>query len=164
MSDYKSKHRIVPTLPDGRLLHAYHTTPGRLHRVFMDYREGHIAVPLVNDLDEFFRHLSYGEITFTPDRKQQAADWESYWERVDPEYLPLRTFAMIKQRTEAGQDLYVCRVREDMITQDVIDEMNNEVIPATAGSFRYSRNIREVFWKRAQALADGLTDWELANS
>ncbi|MFM9643143.1 hypothetical protein [Streptomyces turgidiscabies] len=158
MGDYKVKQRIVPTLPDGRLA-LTHWTPGQVARVFMDYREGFIEQPLSNDLDDFFRHLSYAELTFTPERAtDEPFDWGMHWERVDSERMPDKTFEMIKTQTETGQDYFVCRVREDLIKRELVREIN-ENIPAQGGLLRYSRNVRDVFWQRAQALADGLEGW-----
>lgn len=139
MSRYQIVLDLCTHLSDGRLAHSWWSEgKGRRAQVHVAYHARHMAAPLARDLDELHRHLSRTTLTFAPDQVDETPDWDMEWERVSAESLPLQTFRMLKRRTQAGRDLYICRAREDMISGELVKELNDSQLPDTGGFLRYA--------------------------
>ncbi|WP_340376449.1 hypothetical protein U5640_15880 [Streptomyces sp. SS7] len=96
------------------------------------FRNGHMAPELVRDLDEYFRHLAHSDVyEMVPERAADPPEFITTYERVDPEHLPLRTFAV---RVRGPHYLFV--VRADMMSAEALDEMNGEFLPPQQGALR----------------------------
>ena len=129
-----------PELPDDRLSRQHVTPAG----VVTEYREGHISPHLVRDLDELFRHVSYSSaFAFNPEPAPGAQpDWELQYEAVDSVHLPLCTFAFARSQL-GGRDFYTVQVRSDMISSALLREINDHLIPESAGLVSYTEAPRQ---------------------
>lgn len=125
-------------LPDDRLVHMTWETERGLVRVKLWVAEKHIDPALTNDLDELVSHLANSEVyEFRPDLLDQPEEFTTEYERIDPEFLPMRTFGM---RMEGGHVLFV--VRRDLITPEAIRELNEYVLPDDNSAFRTVARVR----------------------
>jgi len=135
VSGYTVNHRLASgNLPDQHLA-AVRWAPGR---ILVEFHAGHMHPELLRDLDEYFRHLSHSSLlVMAPERIADPPDWDLWYERVSPEDAPLCTFALSRGRHN-GRDYYRFRVRADMMSQELVDEMHNWQLPHAGGLVRYN--------------------------
>lgn len=139
MGNYHACWRNVPSLPDGRLavVDPSGRTASGLPILRTDILTGHVKSGLFADLTEMFRHTSRSiPASIEPDRKDDPADWVVWHELIDPELLPLRTFAMRTGTTQDGRKFFVCIARSDMMTKELCKELNDYTIPENLGLIR----------------------------
>lgn len=145
MTGYRTHLRIAPALPDGRLCAVdvqLPKHPGGLPLITSTYLAGHISPHLLGDLDEYFRHLAGSPIlTMDTDGIGQTPEWDCWYERVDPRLLTMRTFALGIGNTD-GRDFYAFRVRRDMISKQLCEELNQHTIPEYTGALPYTEQSR----------------------
>jgi hypothetical protein len=105
------------------------------HVVHASYKTGHILPDLMHDLDEFFRHLSRTVVTLDTTHIGDAPKWELWFDRVDPEYLPLQTFGL-RRTCDAQAGLTSCGflLRADMISHELCQEINGFLVPEFSGA------------------------------
>jgi hypothetical protein len=119
---YQVDHRLVDQLPDGHLNMASfdqaEIQKARVVRAF--FLRGHASPLLIADLEEFHRHLAGAGLC----RPGDAVTWMLWFERVDPDHLPLQTLGVRVEQDRKGNHLFNIRVRSDMFTKELEREMN----------------------------------------
>lgn len=131
MNFYRVNHLLVPYLPDGHLTMNVYDPEAILHggRVQGLYLEGHMSPPFVRDLDEFHRHVARCGLLVPGGANE---DFTVEFVRVAVEHLPLMTMDVrtgIEHRTRWLE----IRVREDMVSKELIKELNEWSIPHYRG-------------------------------
>lgn len=136
MNRYTTFHTLEPSLPDGHLAQATVTLAprGHLNRIVFAHLDGHIDPGLLRDIAEVARHAARSMFLFDRTLLGASALWDSRIERVPEEHLPpLHTFTLCKTVC-GGRDFYLFRCRDDLITQALADELNEEVLPPVYGA------------------------------
>ncbi|GAA2429055.1 hypothetical protein GCM10010191_47870 [Actinomadura vinacea] len=138
MADYRVLLEAETPLPDGHIALAT-VRPGQV-RLAID--PNHISRPLVDDLEEYFRHLAHAPVLcVVPERVGQIdrAEWDCAYERADPDRLPGRTFGLrIGQDEVTGRPWYLFVVRADMMSAELCDEFNNWLLPRYVPAMPYT--------------------------
>lgn len=116
---YRVQHLIVPKLPDDHLILS--EWDPELQRVAGKYRNGHITPELLHDLEEIHRHLArIGMVR--PGDPGEPDEWWFEW--APKETLPLLTISTRTGFLTSGARFFEFRCRSDMISKDLIDEIN----------------------------------------
>ncbi|MEE1835787.1 hypothetical protein [Streptomyces sp. SP17KL33] len=132
MTRFTSLWDTAPTLPDGHLIRNEFTpiTRGLLSHVIM--RAGHVSPRLLRDLDEYFRHLARTDLLeIVPERAGDPPEFVTNYEAVPASLLPGRTFAV-----KVTGSHYLFLVRADMMSQSLVDEINDDFLPPQNGLLR----------------------------
>ena len=94
----------------------------------------HVQPALLWELDEFCRHLAHSNLyVLQPELAATQPEFHVQYERVDPDRLPLRTFGIKISRDR--KDYTFC-VRADMMSADLVREINADFLPVQQGALR----------------------------
>jgi len=129
MTGYRVDYGTTPVPRDGRLIEA--DWGPKVVRV--RYHEKYIAFPLWRDLEEFHRHFSRTpKAAIDPATPGHPVLYTVWFEVVRADFLPLNTFGL-HTRLAGKQRIWEICVREDMVSRELVKELNDEVIPRYTG-------------------------------
>lgn len=107
---------------------------GQASRIVFDHLAEHLDPLLMYDVAEMTRHVARSMFLFDHTRLGSPAVWDCWVERVPPEQMPpLATFTLRRGVCD-GREFYEFRCRADMISQELADELNEEIYPSVHGA------------------------------
>lgn len=159
MPKFTASWATADELPDGHLILTRWTPVSSGIRTDQLILAGHVHPELLRDLDEYFRHLA-GTDAFElhPELAAAEPEFRTRYELVDPALLPLRTFGV---KVSRNRKHYTFCVRRDMMSEDLVREINTDFLPAQEGALRTKGSVPQL-----DGSGPGLTvhpTWQLAD-
>lgn len=132
MSLFTCRWDTAPTLPDDHLITQEYTPTRRGIHVEVRVRAEHISETLIQDLDEYFRHLARADAyEINPEQAAEPPEFTTSYELIDPTLLPLRAFGVQVQGSH-----YTFSVSKGQMSTALVREINEDFLPASEGMLR----------------------------
>jgi hypothetical protein len=119
---YHPNHQLVTHLPDDHLNFSTYDHETRKNVGY--FKAGHLDPRLLADLEEMHRHMA--RVGLLAPGMPDA--WDLWFEWVPVEHLPLQTMSL-RTGEDDGKRLFEFRVRKDMISKDLVKELNEWSVP-----------------------------------